>query len=508
MSDIEIAMPARSEPAKVGTAKKEHSDKRATPWRDNIEAMLMAIVMALVLKYFIVEAYRIPTGSMQPTLMGNAKTGVFDRILVDKFTPVLRDPVRFETWVFRYPLDGSKNFVKRVVGIGPEEFRVHNGDLWRRDLGYTDAADILNKGWKVLRRPRRVQEETWLALIREDAGDPLFFSSEDHSVVASRSVDHKGDFRMRYGSSRASVMDRYNDGYPDALKNQIQGGGRGSGSHPVGDLRVSGEVTPGADCEWIKVQIQEGNMSYELTIPGPAAPEGAKPTVSAEDTRPSYTDFPFSSSIEGDALRLQAGNSYTFGAQNLDDLLELEIDGLVLCSLEIPTASNQSSGLHVENKGAASFDELMVYRDIFYTPGDVETWTIPEGHFFMMGDNTLDSSDSRMWKKYRLNRLAEDGEVKLVEGNARSNGHSGQSDFDSDMNPYISSMSTPDLRPITWFRDTYGELHPFEADEIENAAPLTVPAPFVPRDKMLGRAVSVFWPIKPFDDVWRFKWVH
>ena len=60
----------------------------------------------------------------------------------------------------------------------------------------------------------------------------------------------------------------------------------------------------------------------------------------------------------------------------------------------------------------------------------------------------------------------------------------------------------------TIVRGMAGELHPFEADEIENAAPLTVPAPFVPRDKMLGRAVSVFWPIKPFDDVWRFKWVH
>ncbi|MFT5080210.1 MAG: signal peptidase I, partial [Planctomycetota bacterium] len=113
----EIAMPEKAETKESGGKKKgAKKGGRSTPWRDNIEAILMAIVMAIVLKYFIVEAYRIPTGSMQPTLMGNSATGVYDRILVDKFTPVLRDPLRFETWVFRYPLDQSKNYVKRVVG--------------------------------------------------------------------------------------------------------------------------------------------------------------------------------------------------------------------------------------------------------------------------------------------------------------------------------------------------------------------------------------------------------
>ncbi len=500
MSPIEIAMPNRV--ASTGDAgKRTESNKRSTPWRDNIEAMLMAIVMAIVLKYFIVEAYRIPTGSMQPTLMGNDQTGIFDRILVDKFTSVLRDPERFETWVFRYPLDGSKNFVKRVVGVGPEEFRVHNGDLWRRDVG-------AESDWEILRRPQRVQEETWLALIREDAGDPLFYSAEDQSVVASRSVEHHGDFRMRYGASRSSVYDQYNDGYPDALKGQIRGRGRGAGEHTVGDLRVSGEVTPAADCEWIKVQLKEGNMDYVLLIPGPAAEAGAKPSIAAEDTKKEYSNAPFAGSAEGEEFRFQAGKSYSFGAQNLDDLLELEVDGTVLCSLAIPTASNQASALYLENKGGVRFDDLMVYRDIFYTPGDVSNWTIPEGHFFMMGDNTLDSSDSRMWKSHRLERRLPNGETDIVEGNHRAGSHTGQSDFDADMNPFISSLSTPDLRPITWFRDNYGEMHAFESDEIAPAAELTLPAPFVPRKMMLGRALSVFWPIKPFDKVWRFKWIH
>ena len=52
----------------------------------------MAVVMALLLKYFIVEAYKIPTGSMQPTLIGDERSGIKDRILVDKLSYVLRDP--------------------------------------------------------------------------------------------------------------------------------------------------------------------------------------------------------------------------------------------------------------------------------------------------------------------------------------------------------------------------------------------------------------------------------
>ena len=90
----EIAMPEKAKGKNADSKGKDpQKGGRPTPWRDNIEAILMAIVMAIVLKYFIVEAYRIPTGSMQPTLMGNSRTGVYDRILVDKFTPVLRNPL-------------------------------------------------------------------------------------------------------------------------------------------------------------------------------------------------------------------------------------------------------------------------------------------------------------------------------------------------------------------------------------------------------------------------------
>ena len=74
---------------------KEKKDKSAHPFRENIEVVVFAIVMAMGLKVFAIEAYEIPTGSMQLTLMGtnlidpatkNTDGGLHDRVLVDKIS--------------------------------------------------------------------------------------------------------------------------------------------------------------------------------------------------------------------------------------------------------------------------------------------------------------------------------------------------------------------------------------------------------------------------------------
>ena len=118
---------------------------RGHPWRTNIEAVTLALVVAVLFKYFVVEAYRIPTGSMQPTLMGWSDRrggGVFDRVLVDKLCYHYRDPERFEVVVFHFPLDRSRSFVKRIVGMPGEELRIQRGDLFHR----VDGDDWVSSG--------------------------------------------------------------------------------------------------------------------------------------------------------------------------------------------------------------------------------------------------------------------------------------------------------------------------------------------------------------------------
>src|SRR5262249_3495362 len=97
---------------------------------DQLEAVAVAIAMALVLKFFIIEAYQIPTGSMQPTILGDAASGIRDRVLADKLCTLLRDPRRWEVMIFRFPHDERRLYVKRIVGLPGETLEIRGGDVW------------------------------------------------------------------------------------------------------------------------------------------------------------------------------------------------------------------------------------------------------------------------------------------------------------------------------------------------------------------------------------------
>ncbi len=101
--------------------------------RDNLEAFGIAILAAVLLKYFAIEAYQIPTSSMQPTLMGSVEAGVHDRILVDKFRYTIAEPKRWDVVVFRYPLQQNQNYVKRLVGMPGDRLRIRGGNIYKLD---------------------------------------------------------------------------------------------------------------------------------------------------------------------------------------------------------------------------------------------------------------------------------------------------------------------------------------------------------------------------------------
>ena len=80
--------------------------------REYVEAIVIAIVLALIIKMFIVEAFKIPSGSMIPTLL------IGDHLLVNKFIYKFREPKRGDIIVFKYPDDPSRNFIKRIMAVG------------------------------------------------------------------------------------------------------------------------------------------------------------------------------------------------------------------------------------------------------------------------------------------------------------------------------------------------------------------------------------------------------
>jgi len=96
--------------------------KNKSVFREYAEAIVVAAILALFIRTFVVQAFKIPSGSMKNTLL------VGDHLLVNKFlygTHIpftnmilmpIRDPKRGDIIVFKYPEDESKDFIKRVIG--------------------------------------------------------------------------------------------------------------------------------------------------------------------------------------------------------------------------------------------------------------------------------------------------------------------------------------------------------------------------------------------------------
>jgi signal peptidase I len=108
---------------------------RKSTLREYAESVGTAVLIALLLRSFVVEAFKIPSGSMIPTLL------IGDFILVNKYTYGIRLPVinlkivdlnrpkRGDVMVFRYPADPSLDYIKRVVGLPGDRLEYRNKRL-------------------------------------------------------------------------------------------------------------------------------------------------------------------------------------------------------------------------------------------------------------------------------------------------------------------------------------------------------------------------------------------
>jgi len=485
------------------TAKKDEDPRR--PWRQNIEAVTMAIIVAVMLKYFIVEAYKIPTGSMQPTLMGNTETGIFDRILVDKLSYHYRDPERFEVAVFKYPLDISMNYIKRIAGVGPEWLRIKNGDLWRSDRPKNDPPRY-DSDWRIVRRPANVQADTWKLLDPGQKGCPSWSRLGDATSwkVEEDRIIAKSDGSLRLPGN-GSFMDDFSDGYPRAVREALQKRrGVPSGNNPVGDLRFEAELSVDDGCESVELELREGSRVYTFFLPGPAHKVDdtltidATASITARDLSRSARS-PLNRDREvkhGKSWRMESGSSYSVAVENLDDMLSLELEGEKLLSLEIPAATDQASRISLRVVGGdVIFDDVRVYRDIYYLSDRVKVseWYIDEDNYVMLGDNTQDSSDSREWTLARYHLPGVEG---VVEGNYR-----GQEE-----NP--QRVPGGPMGTMFFFRDKWGTMHSALDSERRNAEPTNVLNSQVPKKLITGRALIVFWPFKPSFWLWRLKWIR
>ncbi|MBI4342535.1 MAG: signal peptidase I [Candidatus Omnitrophica bacterium] len=97
--------------------------RRSSLWRENLESLVWAVALALIIRTFIMAPFKIPSGSMRPTLIEG------DRILVNKFIYRFHPPQRGDIIVFRYPDDPKRPFIKRLAAIGGDTVEVRDGQV-------------------------------------------------------------------------------------------------------------------------------------------------------------------------------------------------------------------------------------------------------------------------------------------------------------------------------------------------------------------------------------------
>lgn len=142
---------------------------------ETIQAILIAIFAALILRQFVIAAYKIPTGSMENTLL------VGDFLLVNKFVygaqapdwvglpftrenslgmptglhvpqwlqftlPALREPQAGDIMVFRFPRDPQLEYIKRCIAVGGDTVAIHGRDVYRNGTRVPDPPNVKYSG--------------------------------------------------------------------------------------------------------------------------------------------------------------------------------------------------------------------------------------------------------------------------------------------------------------------------------------------------------------------------
>ncbi len=167
-------------------------------WRENVEAVLIAVLLALFIRTFVVQAFKIPSGSMMDTLL------VGDHILVSKFTygleiPFLhiplykgKTPQRGDVIVFKYPGNPDKDYIKRVVAVGGDLVSVRNKQLYvnRQPLmeDYTIHTEARVEPIRDVFGPVRVPENRLFVMgdNRDNSSDSRFWGFLDPEAVRGK----------------------------------------------------------------------------------------------------------------------------------------------------------------------------------------------------------------------------------------------------------------------------------------------------------------------------------
>lgn len=396
-------------------------------------------VSMMIFTTFAVMPIHVPTGSMEPTIYGaTGPGGAQDFLLVDRAVYMRRDPRRWEIAVFEFPLQRSTNFVKRIVGLPEETVEIRGGDIW------VDG--------KIARKPTLVQESLWRGVFPRSAPAASLqnvasaFTAEDLRASGGWSRDGdgvrgtvKGDTPSWFGYTRKLEA-------PDARIGARLTIEKGAAAH----LRIVSRGTP-----------------IVLTMRAPG--DGPCTLTVGDDTPVTLTR----GAATGERVELSTA----------EGLVRVTVNGAEVATAETSCEgpSKNTCALGV-SRGKASFHDIRVERDVLYIAEGTTKWTVPAGHYVALGDNSGSSEDSRLWTVTELDvrgagKPLRTATAVLTETGGRKDNLTLKGDVFS-------------------FTDVEGVPRSIPRGDVTSRRN-GVPAPFVPRDHVLGRAVVIYWPWVP-----------
>lgn len=451
--------------------------------RDNVEAIAVAFLMALIIRCFCVEVFKIPTGSMEPTLYGDTKPGEpppahqGDRIMVDKIGLVFSGVRRYDVCVFKYPLDRSRNFIKRIVGLPEEDLRVDHGDIWTRPHAGGDGK------FRVARKPEREQAGIWLhAWPGDDVSAEKCRKEWDGAPAACYGDGAVFDTGPAKGEATFRKQSPVKDWY------------RGKGTNGrVNDLAMRFKAAMSAGSElFVTYARSDGYGRFTTRI----AANGTVSFAHLPDAGGTFEPLP----VPQPATQGAVADGAEVEVAQWDGAVHVRIAGREVAvweyldvlpeKLRMPDAP-PFQVMFGSRGGAVRFEKVWLGRDILYNETGQNAGesvltgqpflSIPKDRYFAIGDNVCNSKDGRLWKE-RILRL--------------KNGLVMHGDGDS---PENYPQNRAEEGGMERFRDLDGTDHWFRREDVEDEGDLEKPwHPFVAREEMVGKALVVWWPMERF----------
>ncbi len=425
------------------------ADRGEETTSDVIESIATAFILALVVREFAFEAFKIPTGSMEPTIMGEGHYGQArkgDRLLAGKVPLLFDEPKRWAIMVFKYPLFRPTNFIKRLIGLPGEHVENRNGDI------YVNG--------KIVAKPDEVQESLWRPLVPDESG-----KWRGAGVADSFTPSGAGQWKFEEDAATGTAA-------ADKTGWIVHDAG-------VSDVRASFDVDPS--------QIGDGAVLVRI--------DGGKRRVELEARRDSmWLSAPGREKSKLDVAGLGT-STFRLGFAVADRVVRVYRDGRQVARVEtadepnIPSLGDQTSiGV---GGGTVRISKIRLDHDLQYGQyyGMPSSWDVPAGCYFMLGDNTNQSRDSRAWKAHVF-KLKSGGEPIYVDV---------ESVRLDDETPVPSLHDLGDAFDVL---DSYGVRRRIAKADLVGGAYTDQNAPFVKREDLVGRAFLIFFPFPPLGE-WR-----